>query len=219
MFFSRSMLASILASKAFPKWTQHGPVPRGSQRLLKKSYDKQYKQFYSEYEAALKLPEKEIVDCEQILLDVAASRERAEEDQDRSESAKTALLGRIDNMEQRAKQRIADAEKEKVKFKKQLNENLALLGEYEERPYDEADYLLTAEEIVPEITGKVQVRTRMTQRKQLTAEEIERAKKEKERKNARAARPRRRRVRYGRYRQPSRAWKAQISCVLVMPHR
>ena len=63
-----------------------------------------------------------------------------------------------------------------------MNENLALLGEYEERPYDEADYLLTAEEIVPEITGKVQVRTRMTQRKQLTAEEIERAKKEKERK-------------------------------------
>ena len=38
-FSSGSMLASILASKTFPKWTQNGPktVPRGSQRLLKKS--------------------------------------------------------------------------------------------------------------------------------------------------------------------------------------
>ena len=37
-FSSGSMLASILASKTFPKWTQNGPktVPRGSQRLLKK---------------------------------------------------------------------------------------------------------------------------------------------------------------------------------------
>ena len=38
-FSSGSMLASILASKTFPKWTQNGPktVSRGSQRLLKKS--------------------------------------------------------------------------------------------------------------------------------------------------------------------------------------
>ena len=38
-FLPGSMLASILASKTFPKWTQNGPktVPRGCPRVLKQS--------------------------------------------------------------------------------------------------------------------------------------------------------------------------------------
>ena len=99
---------------------------------------------------------------------------------------KAALLGRIDNMEQRAKDRIVAAEKEKVKLNNELQRNLELLGEYEERPYDEADYLLEPHEVLPEVTGMVQLRTRLSRRKQLTEEEITKAKAEKARK-ARAA--------------------------------
>ena len=157
-----------------------------TERLLKKAHMKQTSEFQNEYETGLQEPAKEIADCEQILVDVAVSRVRAEEDQDRSESAKAALLGRIDNMEQRAKDRIVAAEKEKVKLNNELQRNLELLGEYEERPYDEADYLLEPHEVLPEVTGMVQLRTRLSRRKQLTEEEITKAKAEKARK-ARAA--------------------------------